>query len=610
MARTRFLELLKIMAGETPLLNDSEFFRTNIDKLDTAIGMLMNHRHNGQLVAGVDAPDPPDADLNPSIDGGIAGGATVYYRVSHVDSAGNESAASNHTSINTPAPLTVPDAPLLSRQETGGNLAPGMHQYVLSAWQSSTTLETPAINPGTANLPPSGGTHQTITLELPTLPDGADGFNVYVRRPGSTTYFFLATIAAADVGDPWIDDGGTAPNAVRIYPRVDTSNAANAITVTPAGSLTAGEAWNIYRTFTEEGEDPTWTGGTLIGQVEHPATTFSDLGAAPEPQSPPEASLSLTNPDPIDLESEVTGRLQPEHGGGGFTAATTIAVDAVDGTATTVTPLTYTPGTLPNGIAPADFTGGSPVSISLIVAALTSGYFPEGMVFVVLSEIGYGAYRFTEDTDLSQPWNAWAEDFDLISGPGNFRALLLDDRYIPVVPPARPPLDAGTWTGPTAPGGGTTELAEGDVVFVPWDLHATQTLDMIRIGVETAGDPDAKIMVYLASPKTDGTGPDVIVASAELPTDATGDITELIDYTRPAGGWWLGVHNHTAGIAAATLHAYSPNAQLAPITLPPPSVATGNTGLKAAAGTTPLEDTDGLTFTAIAEAPIVQARTS
>lgn len=489
--RTRILGLLQIGPGESPIKNDSEFFRGNMDVVDAAVGLVTLHRHNGQPVVGADAPDPPDVAVSTSVDGGIAGNATVHYRVSHVDASGNESPASYATSITTPAPLDVPDAPTVARHETGGDLAPGMYQYALSAYRGSTTLETKADNPATANLPPSAGDTQAVDLTLPVLPDDADGFNIYRRTPNATTYYFLASVPAVDTGDVFTDDGSISPNLARPLPQVDSSNAANAIVVTPDGTLSTGESWNVYRAITEDDDDPVWA-SSLVGQIDHPADELTDTGTATDTRSPIEASLGLNNPDQIDLGSEVSGVLPPANGG--------------------------------------------------------------------------------------------ARTF-----------------------PARA---AGTWIGPAAVAGGTIEIAAGDVVFVPFILDTAQQVDALRVATSIAGGTDAKVLIYIVS--ASGTdGPGVIVASAELDVDVTPDdlVADLLaDEDLAPGRWWLGIHNHTTGIDAATFHAYDPATQLAPIDLPAPSSTTGHSGLTATAGLTVLTNTVGLTFTPIDQAPVIQAR--
>lgn len=311
--RTRFLGLLKLRPGiDPPRTNDGEFFNKNMDALDSVAAHFQLHRHNGEPVPSSLAPDPPTLLLDDDSDGGIAGNATVVYRVAIVDATGTEGVASIAQQIDTPGPVATPEAPTAERIASGGSFAPGHVQYAITAWKSFLTYQTIASPSVTANLPGSAGDAQQVVLTLPALPEGADGFNIYRRRPNSTTFNLLATVPAEDAGEPFIDDGSTEASNEILLPTTDTSAAGNSITVTPNGTLEADEAWRIYRSYQEDDEPISWLDTLLAELPEDGPGFYLDLGGPTGNGSPLDDAVTFENPGPIDLWTETTGVLPAE----------------------------------------------------------------------------------------------------------------------------------------------------------------------------------------------------------------------------------------------------------------------------------------------------------
>ena len=352
--REPFHDLLMIGSGQSLARNYGEFLTTNIRKIGAGLRHTETHRHNGQVVASAaDAPNDPTVALA-SEDGGIAAGVTVEYRVARVDALGVESAASDVVSFDTPEAIDTPDPVTLSRIATGGALNPGLYEYAVSVWTGFHTYETLADNEVGAHLPPSDGDEQQIVITLPELPAGADGFNVYRRLPGSVTYNLLATLADTYAENDFTDDGGTDADAERVRPTINSSNGANAIEITPDGTLDTGEAWRIYRRFDEEGtdDDLDWAMTLLDDLEEGGDPSYIDLGGAPQAGAPLASAASFQNPGAIDLaatgaDKEVTGILPSLHGGGArgtldvtLTETTRQVTDAVTNTDTSLTSAT------------------------------------------------------------------------------------------------------------------------------------------------------------------------------------------------------------------------------------------------------------------------------
>ena len=598
--------LIRLFEGERLSTDGYAFTDANISFIAAALRRIGLHRHDGETITAPGAPDAPDLDVSAATDGAFPGSSEVHYRVSKVVDD-FESPASLAATVTTPPPLGVPDVPAVEVTATsGGALMAGVYEYAITAFRDHTTLESEPSGNTAVNLAVPNGDDQIVTISFPVLPSGATGFNVYRRTPGSTSWYFLGTTD----GDPYVDDGSVPASTSRLIPFEDHSGY-NAIEV-DLDALAPGEKWRLFRSSLEED----W-GASFLVELEYGFTNpYVDSGIPTGAGSPVVTPAIFANPPKIDLESEVSGVLPSANGGAGFVGAALMATSAVDGTATHVTPLAWDPDAPASGIVPAGFTGGTPVAVSFLETALASGYYPDGLVVAIPAGAAHaGVYLLPEDADLSNPWPehidppAFVKDVEwhgILGGDGIY--VTLGDR------PAAPlPVSTGTWLGAAAPHGGTVEVAEGDVVFVPWRLAAAQIIDAVRIGIETSGATGAKVMTYLAMPSsTVGGVPGDIVGSLEIDTDqAPGDIVSSLagDYDAISDDWFCGIHNHITGVTPATLHAYAASAQLEGLPLPAPSSAAGFTGLKAAAGLDELITAEGLTFTAVSEAPVVQVRT-
>jgi len=288
--------------------------RNLIDRLLTYA--TEQHRHTGETADEL-SPVAPELSLDTQ-GGDILAGERVRYVYTIVDVDGFESVASDESYIDTPEPVEPPAAATLGYEDDAGTHMPGIYFYVLTAYQDFSTSETTAVNRSQIRVPVGSSTNQII-LELPSLPDGATGFNVYRRAPGATKYFFLDSIdmEAATPPDEYIDDGSVDEDCDRSLPTANTTYSTNAITVTfPGGVVDAGYTWKIYRTY----ETNNWDNTTLHWVVEETAEDsgiitpeFIDVGEGTEIGSPPTGNQAVGSPPKIDLTdmNEVEGVLPP-----------------------------------------------------------------------------------------------------------------------------------------------------------------------------------------------------------------------------------------------------------------------------------------------------------
>lgn len=266
---------------------------------------LEEHRHTGVAADEVDPDTGPILTLGSG--GAIPAGLRVYYRYTLVDDFGFESAASPVSYIDTAEEVSSPSAPILGTVSAGGSLEPGNYSYVLTAYKDATTLETKAADVATIRIP-QGTTTNVVTIDLPSLPTGADGFNIYRKDPSSSRFYYLASTSV-----DYEDDGTVDPTVTRGLPAENTTNGDNMIEVTvpdPVGSYT----WMIYRTF-----DPgNWGSSWLVhleadGATPTVADSYEDVGESTRSGYPPRVSEMLNSPDPVNLDNvqEVTGYLPP-----------------------------------------------------------------------------------------------------------------------------------------------------------------------------------------------------------------------------------------------------------------------------------------------------------
>lgn len=274
------------------------------------------HRHTGVAAEGL-AVDPPQVTLD-TTGGAIPAGRRVRYKITLVDENGVETAASDEQIIDTPDPVDAPGAPSLFFSSVGGTHIPGTYYYALTAYQDNITSETKALN--TAHLTVSSSTAtNVVTLDLPSLPAGATGFNVYRRKPGSTRYYYLDSIDM-DVATPptqYDDDGSVSEDCGRTVPTTNSTYSTNAITVTYSGAtptIPDGYTWKIYRTFISGNYENSLLAWVVEETAENSGIitpTFDDVGTGTTTGSPPSVSQATGSPSQIDMTdlTEVQGYL-------------------------------------------------------------------------------------------------------------------------------------------------------------------------------------------------------------------------------------------------------------------------------------------------------------
>lgn len=314
---TQHFGLQRLRAGlDTFSTNGSKYTdedRVIIDRL--LFLALSGHHHDGVVPDDVNPTDPPELALD--IGGGLPAGERIYYVYTLVDANGAETAPSPEAWVDTPAPVNSPEAPALARASTGGTLMPGAYFYGLSAYTGSNTLDTRVMNYGQISIPAGTNTNK-ITILLPDLPSGADGFNIYRRKPGNAEYFYLDSVDMG--GTPpteYVDDGGEEEDCDRRPSTSNATNSDNSVIVQYPGATPAipeGYTWKVYRSYTsgvfynallqwvvEETEEAS---GIIV-------TEIIDVGQGTQPGNPPAASQIVESPSKVNLGTETEGTLPP-----------------------------------------------------------------------------------------------------------------------------------------------------------------------------------------------------------------------------------------------------------------------------------------------------------
>lgn len=288
-ARVGYTRNFQLTTSSTPIPNADR------EKIDALLYHANNHRHSGSTVDLATQPAAPT--LTVVVDAGqITSGQNVYYRIATVHSSGFESVASIEDYVATPAPVATPGKPSPALAGTTGTLAIGTHDYVVTAYTSTNRSETTASP--IASLAIASTSTRNVTLTMPTLPNGATGFNAYVRRPGSTTFQYLASTTGATIAD----NGSATLVASRFPPTSNKTNGQNAITIAyPGGVVPVGYTWKIYRTFNPGvytdsllAHVTTDTGGVVTA-------TYTDVGGPTLTGSPTSLAFSLANPPKVTL---------------------------------------------------------------------------------------------------------------------------------------------------------------------------------------------------------------------------------------------------------------------------------------------------------------------
>lgn len=273
------------------------------------------HRHTGR--AGEDLTPEAALNLTLSTTGGtIASGTRYYYRYTIVDELGNESAPSPIAYVDTPSTVATPGAPAISYVAGSGALEPGGYSYVLSGYKGATTQETKATNSAFINIP-GGNSSNSVSLILPTMPFGADGFNVYRKSPSGMHYLYITTIPAPSPLQVWVDDGSISGDCDRSLPSVNRTGGTNAIAVAFPGAtpfLDERWSWRVYRS-----NDPNRWGRSRLKDMtpinDPPVTplSFYDTGLATAVGGPPAKAQVINAPPKITLTDaeEIEGTLPP-----------------------------------------------------------------------------------------------------------------------------------------------------------------------------------------------------------------------------------------------------------------------------------------------------------
>jgi hypothetical protein len=305
--------------GDNPYVNGHKFFSADRDTIDTILWLAMSgHVHDGSLGAVAPPDTAPELALDP-VGGTIAAGARIWYTYTLVNQlTGLETGPAPVSFVDTPDPISSPAAPTLAWGSLSGTLLPGQYFYILSAWTDVNTNESTAEE-AVGIVVGADTTTNRVIITLPSLPAGADGFNIYRRTPGGSKYLYLASVDMTVATPPteYVDNGTVDEDCDRGAPYRNTTNATNAITITYPGATPAvpiGYFWKIYRTVTEND----WSASLLTTVVEETAENsgiitpeFVDLGFEVTTGEPPSGTFDYSSPSKIDLTdgAHVTGRL-------------------------------------------------------------------------------------------------------------------------------------------------------------------------------------------------------------------------------------------------------------------------------------------------------------
>lgn len=317
--KTANFDLQKLEAGDALSTNSYQFTNEDRDVIDRLLKLgAETHRHTGASSTIADPDTAPTLTLD-TTSGNIPAGTTVRYKFAWVDANGAETAASPEATVSTPAAVSSPAGPTLTSATSGGSLLAGNYYYLLTCYTDVNTSETRAGTAVFITLPVSGGSTQVVTLTLPTLPSGADGFNVYRRGPGEATYSYLDSIDMTVATPPteYDDDGSAVENCNRQPPNTNRTNSTNYVTVDLPGatpSVPSGYTWKIYRTYTA-GD---YSNSLLTHVVEETSEgsgvitpTYDDTGISTSAGQPRTSSGVTDSPSKIDLgdAAEVQGYL-------------------------------------------------------------------------------------------------------------------------------------------------------------------------------------------------------------------------------------------------------------------------------------------------------------
>lgn len=293
---------IKLLAGEAFSTNDYQFVQADRESQDRLVHQgAENHVHTGAAPAFT-TPGAASTLTLSTTGGFIPAGTRVYYKSTFVDASGNETGGSPEAYVDTAAAVSSPLAPALTLASTGGTLTAGNHYYALSAYKGANTQETKALNTAYITIP-SGVTTGKITLTFPTAPTGADGFNVYRKKPGANDFRYITSVVVATTS---LQDTNLTEDTSRTLPTGNTTNAANSVTVevAPTVEQLATDAQGF------ETADGGWTG--LTNSTVARSTLHAYAGTA---------SLELTASSAATMRA-----VSPTGLSGGVIAATQVAL--------------------------------------------------------------------------------------------------------------------------------------------------------------------------------------------------------------------------------------------------------------------------------------------
>jgi hypothetical protein len=238
--------------GQEGRISDEGYKYSNKDRetLDALLYTIYQHDHRLTTQTTFIGPQHrPELTLN-TTGGTIPAGTESFYRISFIDSFGNETEGSISETERTANPISPPESPSLSSVDTGGSLTPGTYKYALSYYQG--TAQTRAPNIQTTSVP-TGTVTNVITVTLPTIAPGATGWKIYRKGPGDVEYWLLDTVVAgATPPTTYDDDGSMAPDCTKKRPTINDTNSTNSIVIdinTQDLPLDSGVvSWRIYRT--------------------------------------------------------------------------------------------------------------------------------------------------------------------------------------------------------------------------------------------------------------------------------------------------------------------------------------------------------------------------
>lgn len=300
-SQTEHFGLTKLGPSEGIHAGTDRFASADRDVIDALLYASALHRHSGDPIADT-APESALVATAVAGAGTLPASTTISYCYTYTDPEDGETRQSPLTSITLPDPLVAPEAPTFSQQSIGGTLEPGQYFYVLSAYEGSSTVETKATNPVAVQIP-AGTSTNTVTLTMPAVPAGADGFNIYRRGPSETHYQFLASTSASS----YLDDGSVSTSS-RTLPPENTTNSTWGVQLDlPAATPTipVDNLWNIYRTYTSSFDD------SHLVTLDEDTTTYTDVGNSTNAGSPPTVIGQDITPSKVLLTdaAEVQGSL-------------------------------------------------------------------------------------------------------------------------------------------------------------------------------------------------------------------------------------------------------------------------------------------------------------